>query len=82
MNYFELGSPIWRGGRPHVGLADFRIGAQNKVKITYRRKDGTESFPDMYYISGDKAKQYPTQVVKGGVTLHVIPLKDMEVINE
>lgn len=80
MVYFELGFPIWNGGKRVVGLADYKIGFHNKIKLTYKRKDGSESFPDDYYISGEKAKTFPTQVLKGGVTVHLIPLSELEIL--
>jgi len=80
LNYFELKFPIWNGGKRVVGLNQTRIGFHNKIKITYKRKDGTESFPDDYYISGEKARSFPTQVLKGGVTVHLIPLSELEIL--
>lgn len=74
----ELRGPIWNGGKPHIGVADFRIGQNDEVevKITYRRKDGNESYPGKYIMKAAKLRTYPTQVVGSGVTLFVAPLRD------
>lgn len=74
----ELRGPIWNGGKPHIGVADFRIGPNDEVevKITYKRKDGTESYPGTYIMKAAELKKYPTQVVGSGVTLYVAPLRD------
>ncbi len=77
----ELRKPIWNGGKPHIGVADFRIGSQGncQVKIRYVRKsDGEESYPGWYEMDCNKLRKYPVQVVGGGVKLHVAPLEDWE----
>lgn len=76
----KIQKPIWGGGKPQIGIADFRVEQADKVnvEIEYTRKDGTKSYPDTYSMLVSKLKTYPTQVVGGGVTLYVAPLKDWE----
>lgn len=78
----EIQKPIWGGGRPQIGVADFRLKSVDriKVKIAYTRKDGTESYPDTYAMAVSKLLTYPTQVVGGGVKLYVAPIADWEVL--
>lgn len=75
---YEIRQPEWRGGKPHVGIASFRIAQEGnfKLKITYRRKDGSESFPGYYEMPNSKLRSYPTEKLRGGVIVHVSPLED------
>lgn len=77
---FEIRTPVW-GGRK-VGLATYKIGTHNEVRITYKHGDGSLVYPQPLYISGEKARTYPKQPVKSNpnVILHVIPINDMEVL--
>jgi hypothetical protein len=80
--YVEIQKPIWGGGTPKIGVADFRLGGANavRVKITYRRKDGRESYPGFYEMSVKRLMTYPKQTVGSGVQLYVAPLYDWEYI--
>lgn len=80
-NLVEIRGPIWNGGKPQIGIADFRIKSIDKVrvKITYKRKDGTESYPDIYTMLVSKLLTYPVQIVGGGVKLYVAPLSDWDI---
>lgn len=77
----ELQKPIWGGGSPKIGVADFRLNGSDivNVKIGYTRKDGTQSYPDTYTMSTSDLIKYPTQVVGGGVKLHVAPISDWKI---
>ena len=75
----EIKAPIWFGGKPSIGVADYRIGqGKVQVEITYTRKDGTRSFPGHYEMDSQKLLRYPVQTVKGGVRLHVARLSEWE----
>lgn len=77
---FKINAPIWGGGKRVVGLALNRIGVHNEIEFTYRRKsDGELSFPDRYYISGEKIKalDFEHQVVKGTI-LVLVPFDQLE----
>lgn len=77
---FEIRVPVW-GGRK-VGLATYKIGVHNEVRILTKDKDGGRLYPQPLYISGDKARQYPIEPVKSNpnVKLYIIPINDMEVL--
>ena len=78
---FEINTPVW-GGRK-VGLATYKIGIHNEVRILYTHSGSTERvYPQPLYISGKKARTYPTQPVKSNphVILHIIPINDLEVL--
>lgn len=76
----EIKKPIWKNGDHHIGIADFRLGAEGKaqVKITYKLSDGTPRFPGYYEMPVSDIKKYPTQIAKGNVKLYIIPLIDFE----
>lgn len=77
----KLQKPIFFGGSPKLGVADFRLKGVDRVEveIDYTRKDGTKSYPDTYTMPASKLTKYPTQIVNGGVRLHVAPLSDWDV---
>jgi len=75
----DIQKPIWFGGKPSIGIADYRIGqGKVQVQITYVRKDGFRSFPGHYEMDSSKLLKYPVQTVKGGVKLHVARLSEWE----
>lgn len=77
----EIQKPIWGGGRPAIGIADFRIKGVDvvDVEILYERADGTRSYPGTYSMPAEKLVKYPIQTVKSGVKLFVAPLSDWQV---
>jgi hypothetical protein len=76
----EIREPIW--GSRSVGIASHKIGDHNVVKITKTDVSGDLVYGHNYYVSGDKLRSYPTEPARGNknVILHVIPIDDMEVI--
>lgn len=77
-NVFKIKSPIWDGRK--VGLATYKIGTHNEVRILTKNKDGEELYPQPLYISGAKAKKFPIQPVKRNpnIKLHIIPISELE----
>lgn len=74
----EIKKPIWGGGRPQIGVADFRVRGVDwvDVEILYTRKDGERSYPGIYSMAAEQLVKYPVQVVGAGVRLFVAPLED------
>ena len=80
---YKIKMPIWNGsvGKRVVGLAEYRMTKHNEIEFTYVRKsDGQKSIPDHYYFDGDLKENYKRQSVKGGMTLVLVPLEDLETI--
>lgn len=77
---FTIKTPVW-GGRK-VGLATYKIGQHNEIRITTTDKNGELYYPQPLYISGEKARTYPLTPVKSNpnIKLHVIPVADLEVL--
>lgn len=76
MAHFSIREPIWSSRS--IGIADNRISEQNTIECTYRTKDGTRLYPDVIMLTRQQLNQYPTQKIKGGVTLRIIPLKVLD----
>lgn len=79
-NLFKIKSPIW-GGRK-VGLATYKIGTHNEVRIEKRDVNGDLLYPQPLYISGEKAKTFPVEPVKNhpNIKLHIIPIDEFETL--
>ena len=79
-NLFKIKYPIW-GGRK-VGLATYKIGTHNEVRIETRDKNGDLLYPQPLYISGEKAKTFPIEPVKKhpNIKLHIIPIDELETL--
>lgn len=77
----EIKEPIWNGGNPAIGIADFRVKGADRIiaKISYKKEDGTLMFPETYIMGAGKLKSYPTKVVGKGIKVYVAPLTDWEV---
>lgn len=81
-----LQKPIWGGGfrgNESFGIADYRLKGDETVDVecSYRNRFGNLVFPHRYRISKAKARTFPTQKVKNGVKLHVIPIGEFEEIS-
>lgn len=78
----DIRTPIWKGRC--VGIANFRLPPTGgvKFKISYKTKDDKTLYPFTYGILTEDAKKYPTKVVGSGITLHIIPIKDLKVMEE
>ena len=70
--------PRWK--ERAVGLPTYKIKTHNEITIEYTKTDGTKLYPYPLYITGEKAKQYPLQHLKNGVSVHIVPIKDLEVL--
>lgn len=80
---FNIRIPVWNGGKRMVGLATYKIGNHNEIRILSKNKDGERTYPNPFYISGSKARSYPTEPVKThpDIILYMIPIADLEVLN-
>ena len=69
--------PIWSSRS--IGVAEYRLEKDVKVEIDYETADGIRMFPHKYLLPREKAMTYPTQVVRGGTVLRIIPIADLEI---
>jgi hypothetical protein len=77
---FEIKTPVW-GGRK-VGLATYKVGTHNEIRILTKNAQGERLYPQPLYISGAKARQYPIEPVRSNpnIKLYIIPVNDLEVL--
>jgi len=63
-----------------VGISEDKINSKYPlfVKIDYKDKNGEYLYPHTLVMKGDKALTYPTQEVRNGRILRIIPIKDFE----
>jgi len=70
--------PRWK--ERAIGIPTYKIKTHNEIIIEYVKKDGTKLYPYPLYIAGEDIKQYPTQNLKGGVIVHIVPISALEVL--
>lgn len=76
LNKIEIKAPIW--ATRSVGIAEYRLRPHNLIEIMYTKKDGTRYDSNKYYITEEKARTYPIQIVGGRVKLFLVPISDLE----
>ena len=74
----QIWKPLMRAdtGRREVGLAIHKVMMEREtvqVQITYRRKDGSLIYPNIFEIQRSKLVGYPESVIKG-VRIVKVPL--------
>jgi hypothetical protein len=80
---YTIREPKWNGGRWEVGIADFRMKRDLKIRVSYKDKSGNEMFPNVYFMNRAKALQYPFIEKTGGYgkfKIHLIPIQDFDII--
>jgi hypothetical protein len=77
---FNIRIPIYNGRK--IGLATYKVGTHNEIRIEKKDKDGNLLYPLPLYISGVKAREYPIEPVKSNpsIKLYIIPISDLEVL--
>lgn len=78
---YTIEKPVWN--TESVGIAARRLvsGATMEIDISYEDAQGSRVYPYKYRMACSKMKGYPTQTVKGGTVLHIIPISDFEVVD-
>lgn len=78
MNVLDVWQPRWHDRT--VLLAPWKVGNENMIKIGHR------SFPEPFYMSGEKIRTYPkTKVDRKGaapVEMYVVPINDLMTMSE
>lgn len=79
MKKIVIRAPIWKEPRS-IGIADYKITQDLLIEISYKNKADERLYPEVYFITKDKAKKYPSQRVRN-VKIRIIPIQDLEVYN-
>lgn len=78
MNHLTILEPRWHDEK--VLCADWKLGEHNIITIKHH------SYPQPFYISGNSAKAYPTELITtkrgGSATMRVIPIAALEPVVE
>lgn len=70
-NVIEIQRPVWNGGKRKVGIATYKIGTHNEIRINAMRVDGTKVYPMPFYASGEYLKSCPEVAVKRNPNIHL-----------
>ena len=77
VEHLKIKAPIWKSRS--VGIADFRCDNSDiLLEVLYKNKKGERIYPDKYFIKEEVIKRYPTQTVRGGIKLYIIPLSHLK----
>ena len=71
-----IAEPIWSSRSVGINLDGIGSGLI-KVIIEYKDKKGEQPFPGSYLIDAKKARTYPSQRVRAGVKVFIVPIKDL-----
>ena len=74
----QIRFPRWK--QRVVGVASYRVMQHNAIDILKEDKEGKRYYPETLYGSGEMIKKCPTQVIKGGTVLHLVPISNLEVL--
>jgi len=71
-------TPIW--ATRSVGLDIRGLGLNDEVRVTidYEDKRGIKLFPGTFVIPALDVSRYPVHIAKYNVSLHVIPIRDLQ----
>lgn len=77
---YDIKKPMW--GSQSVGIAARRLKVDTTMEVTisYKDSDGQLLYPFKYRMATKRMKTYPTQRLKGGIVLHIVPIADFEAV--
>lgn len=81
-NVIKIRMPIWGGGKRAVGIATFKVGTHNQIEIEHKNADGSLLYPEPFYISGEKLRQFPVEAVKKAphIKLYIVPIDELQLL--
>lgn len=80
MKHVYIKFPIWK--TRSVGVNRSFITEDLAIEILYTDSAGNRLYPHVYRMKKARALQYPTQYINKNVTLHIIPISDLEIEND
>ena len=80
MSQIIIREPIWKSNSVGLNVNNLPDSEDIDVKISYRDKSNNLVFPDNYRMKVVDIKKYPTQIIKGKIVLHIVPIKDFKII--
>jgi len=80
MKILRIKSPIF--ATRSIGISQEELTEEYiYIDIIYKKKDGKRLYPNRYRMKSTIVPIFPVQTVRGGVKLHIVPIKAMEVYN-
>lgn len=81
-NLIKIRTPLWNGGQRKVGIATFKIGTHNEIRIEAKNKEGDLIYPQPFYITGEKARSYPQSAIPNHphIKTYEIPIEDLDIL--
>ena len=59
-NPFKFKEPVWNGGKPYVTLKCDKVSGNGiHFIITYKDAYGNRKWPDLFYLSPERAEEMP-----------------------
>ncbi len=80
-----INTPIWNSRSIGVNVNWFMTRFKVLISIAYKDKHGNKVYPELYYMTRDKAREYPTQMAGKGrdkVELVIIPIADLFIFSK
>ena len=74
-----INTPIWNGGKHAVGIAEYRIKDNIKIKIAYKDRYGNKLYPYTYRLTREQALKYPVKMA-GQTRLRIVPIRELEIV--
>lgn len=72
MNRILINEPVWNGGRPYVSIKKSKITDTHVfVECDYKDKNGSRTFPHIYYMNGDEIRQKKVHTERWGKAYHL-----------
>lgn len=77
-NLIEIRSPKWKDRA--VGIAKYRVGSLNEIRILATDKTGKRYYPDNYVVKGNVVKSCKVQKLPSGIELYIVPISKLEIL--
>ena len=79
MRKIEIATPIWKDRSVGLNIEDMESHEQVSIEIMYvSKKTGLRIYPGIYVMNVREIETYPTQMVRQGIIVHIIPIIDLE----
>ena len=76
-NKLIIKEPIWHS--QSIGINKQLIKDELEIEISYKYANGARMFPETYVITKNEISKYPIQKLSSGVSLYIIPIKDLKI---
>lgn len=82
MKKIQISKPIWKNRSVGLNIIGLQDNEEVIVEIMYIDKTGQRLYPGKYVMFVKDIKRYPIQVVRKYIKLHIVPIADLNLIDE